>query len=65
MADNSPASQFFTVGGTLPLEALYVVRPTDKQLLLATLSGEYCNVLTPRQMGKSSLIIRTVERSQQ
>jgi tetratricopeptide (TPR) repeat protein len=57
-------SQFFTVGGTLPLDAVYVVRPVDEQLYRVTLAGEYCNVLTPRQMGKSSLMVRTARRLQ-
>ncbi len=57
-------SQFFTVGGTLSLDAAYVVRPTDELLLRATLSGEYCNILTPRQTGKSSLMVRTADRLQ-
>jgi tetratricopeptide (TPR) repeat protein len=62
MTNTYPTGQFFTVGGTLPLDAAYVVRPTDEQLFRATLSGEYCNVLTPRQTGKSSLMVRTVDR---
>ena len=64
MTDTRPTNEFFTVGGTVPPDAPYVVRPTDGQLLSATLSGEYCNVLTPRQMGKSSLMVRTVDRLQ-
>lgn len=56
-----PAERFFTVGGTLSLDVAYVTRPTDGQLFKATLSGEYCNILTPRQMGKSSLMVRTAE----
>jgi hypothetical protein len=57
-----PTNPFFTVGGTLPLDAVYVVRPVDEQLFRVALAGEYCNVLTPRQMGKSSLMVCTVER---
>jgi tetratricopeptide (TPR) repeat protein len=55
-------SELFVVGGTLPINAPYVVRPADEQLIRAILSGEYCNVLTPRQMGKSSLMVRTSDR---
>lgn len=51
---------FFQAGGTLSLEATYVERSADEQLRQATLAGEYCNVLTARQMGKSSLMIRTM-----
>jgi len=61
MAHARSTNPFFTVGGTLPLDAAYVVRLTDEQLLHATLSGEYCNVLTPRQTGKSSLMVRTAD----
>lgn len=51
---------FFRVGGTLdPGAPSYVERPADRDLLRLVLSGEYCNVLTARQMGKSSLMIRT------
>jgi tetratricopeptide (TPR) repeat protein len=57
--------EFFTAGGTLPLNApSYVKRPTDDELLYHLMSGEFCYVLTPRQMGKSSLIIRTAQSLQ-
>ncbi|MFN2177829.1 MAG: AAA-like domain-containing protein, partial [Anaerolineales bacterium] len=60
MPEPEALSQFFTVGGTLSLDAgSYVRRPADEELLGLTLSGEYCNVLTARQMGKSSLMVRT------
>jgi tetratricopeptide (TPR) repeat protein len=62
MIHSHSMGKFFTVGGTLPLDAAYVVRPVDDQLFHAALSGEYCNVLTPRQTGKSSLMVRTAER---
>ncbi|MBN1812804.1 MAG: AAA-like domain-containing protein [Anaerolineae bacterium] len=51
---------FYKVGGTLePDDPSYVERPADGELLNAILSGEYCNILAARQMGKSSLMIRT------
>lgn len=40
----------------------YVFRPADEILHDAVLAGEFCYVLTPRQMGKSSLLVRTRER---
>ena len=62
MSDARSTSTFFTAGGTLPLDATYVVRPVDEELVRAALSGEYCNILAPRQTGKSSLMVRTIER---
>ena len=37
----------------------YVEREADRVLLAALLRGEFSHVLTPRQMGKSSLMLRT------
>ena len=59
----SSATDFFVAGGTLPASApSYVTRPADEQLLNAALAGEFCYVLTTRQMGKSSLMVRTADR---
>ncbi|MEM9266653.1 MAG: CHASE2 domain-containing protein [Cyanobacteria bacterium P01_F01_bin.13] len=50
-------------GGSLPLNSpSYVVRQADNELYQALLSGTYCYVLNSRQMGKSSLRVRTVDR---
>src|SRR5207249_4310643 len=49
----------FQSGGALREGALYVERPADKELPEALLSGEFCYVLAPRQIGKSSLRART------
>ncbi len=58
-----PPKNFFVAGGTLWREApSYIVRPADRELLELTLAGEYCNVLSARQMGKSSLMVRTANR---
>jgi len=60
-----PGLDFFTVGGTLlPDAPSYVMRPTDDELFHRILNGELCYVLTPRQMGKSSLMVRTAQRLQ-
>jgi len=65
MIDDFQPSDFFVVGGTLKREASsYVRRPADDELLRLTLAREYCNALTARQMGKSSLMIRTADRLQ-
>jgi hypothetical protein len=63
MTSDTPISEFFTAGGTLPQDApSYVMRPTDDELYRNIKAGEFCYVLTPRQMGKSSLMIRTARR---
>jgi len=58
---NSPA--YFVAGGTLqPDNPSYVTRPADEELFESLLAGEFCYVLTPRQMGKSSLMVRAAGR---
>ena len=48
-------------GGTLvPGRDLYIERPEDRELLELLRGGQYVNVLTSRQMGKSSLMVRTM-----
>jgi WD40 repeat protein len=54
---------FYVVGGTMRHDApSYVERRADKELFDALTRGEFCYVLTARQMGKSSLMIRTAAR---
>lgn len=51
---------FYFSGGTLHHNApCYVERPADRQLRDALIQGRFCYVLTARQMGKSSLMVRT------
>jgi|GEM_PF-878299 len=60
------ASDFFVVGGTVRSDSpSYVKRPADDELLDLALAGRFCYVLTPRQMGKSSLMIRAARHLQQ
>jgi tetratricopeptide (TPR) repeat protein len=63
LTDEIRPATFFVVGGTLRLEApSYIKRAADEELLRLTVAGEYCNVLTARQMGKSSLMVRTADQ---
>jgi hypothetical protein len=49
------------VGGTLnPRRHVYIERPEDAQVLDLLRHGEYVNILSARQMGKSSLMARTM-----
>jgi type II secretory pathway pseudopilin PulG len=61
-----PRPDFYVTGGTLRPDApCYVERQADKDLCASLLRGEFCYVLTSRQMGKSSLMVRTVRRLRQ
>lgn len=59
----TPSTSFYIAGGTLRADApSYIERRADQQLYEGLLQGQFCYVLTARQMGKSSLMIRTVDR---
>src|SRR5512136_1517606 len=63
MKRSEPRSWFYVSGGTLRHDApSYVERQADQELLEGLLRGDFCYVLTSRQMGKSSLMVRTARR---
>lgn len=52
----------YTVGGTVQAGAgVYLPRRADEELLALCRSSTFAYVLTPRQMGKSSLMVQTAE----
>ncbi len=56
---------FFVTGGNLPVDApSYITRQADQQLYDSLRRGEFCAVLDARQLGKSSLMVRTASRLQ-
>ncbi len=66
MSQRIEASDFYVAGGTLRYGSpSYVERPSDAELFNLARAGEFCYVLTARQMGKSSLMIRTARRLQE
>jgi hypothetical protein len=63
---NPSETAFYITGGTLQSNApCYVERQADKDVYGWLLQSEFCYVLTSRQMGKSSLMVRTTNRLRQ
>jgi WD40 repeat protein len=60
-----PANYEYHVGGSLPVDASsYVMRQADSDFYALLKAGQFCYVLNSRQMGKSSLRVRTMQRLQ-
>ena len=57
-----PPKLQFQAGGSLREDKYYVERAADQQLFEALRAGEPCYVLAPRQIGKTSLRIRTARK---
>jgi len=56
----------YYIGGSLPTNATtYVKRQADNDLYQGLKNGDFCYVLNSRQMGKSSLRVKTIQRLQQ
>ena len=61
----NPVSYEYHIGGSLPADASsYVMRQADLDFYECLKANEFCYVLNSRQMGKSSLRVRTMQRLQ-
>ncbi|MEM9214458.1 MAG: CHASE2 domain-containing protein [Cyanobacteria bacterium P01_F01_bin.150] len=66
MATSSNPTYSYQPGGSLPPDSpTYVKRQADADLYQSLLAGIYCYILNARQMGKSSLRIRTMKLLEQ
>jgi WD40 repeat protein len=65
-AFHNQSLDFYVTGGTMMPDAVsYLERQADRDLYGSLLEGRYCYVLTARQMGKSSLTVRTAMKLRQ
>jgi WD40 repeat protein len=60
---NKSRSSIFAVGGTVQASGgIYIPRNADEELFKLCRAGEFAYVLSPRQVGKSSLMVQTARR---
>jgi AAA-like domain len=67
-SDPTAATSFsyLIAGGSVPIEnQSYVERQADRELYDRVRAKEYCFVFNSRQMGKSSLLVRTIQKLRQ
>ena len=65
MIKETPVSDEYQIGGSLPADASsYVTRQADWDFYENLKAGEFCYVLNSRQMGKSSLRVRAMQKLQ-
>ncbi|MDY6805664.1 MAG: AAA-like domain-containing protein [Cyanobacteriota bacterium] len=63
MTPNNPKNYDYYFGGSLPVESdTYVKRQADDRLFQKLLNANFSYVLNSRQMGKSSLMVRSKQR---
>ena len=61
MSDRPATLDLKVKGAVDSHEQVYIIRPSDQEVFDLLMRGEYCNILCSRQMGKTSLLIRTKE----
>ncbi|MEZ4454576.1 MAG: AAA-like domain-containing protein, partial [Nannocystaceae bacterium] len=61
----STRTNLFQVGGAIPIGRLYIERKADTEVVERLLEGEFCHILAPRQIGKSSLRLRAAKTLEQ